>query len=368
MALPAWVTAVVDAPATRALLRVFGLAAGVAVLALAALGPADADRNPASRLVLVVGWAGLVPLSSLAPGAWRALSPLRGVTALLARLSGDPDERGVRPLPQGLGWWPGVVALAAVVVVEGPLRGDPTALLAFLVTYVIAQIGAAAVYGAGWYAHAEAFEIVAALVGRLSPVARGQDGRWRLSSPLARSAAPVPPGGAVVVGLLIGAALADFVADTAPWSRVTLGRTGVVETGLDLALLGACAAVAIVLVRAAGPPALRPAVLPLAAGYLFAHYFTVLLIEGQAAVAQLVNLARGGAALDITVNYDLLPGPLAASVQLLGFLGPHLLAATLASDLAAARYGRRAGAAAAPLVGVLALSAVAGTALRYSAG
>lgn len=365
--LPAWVTVLVDAPRTRTVLRALGLAAGVAVLALAALGPADADRNPASRLVLVVGWAGLVPLSLVAPGAWRALSPLRGVTVLLARLSGDPDEQGVRALPERLGWWPGVAALATLAVVEGPLRGAPNALLVFLVTYALVQIGAAAVYGSGWYAHAEAFEIVADVVGRLSPVARGQDGRWGLSNPLPRLAAPAPPGATAVVGVLVGAALADFVADTSLWGRLTLGRAGGVEIGLDLALLIACAGLAAVLAGAAGPPALRPAVLPIATGYLFAHYFAVLLIEGQAALAQLADLARGGSALDITVNYDLLPGPLAASVQLLGFLAPHLVAAVLGDDLAATRYGRRAAAAVAPLVGVLALSAVVGTALRYSA-
>jgi len=356
------------ATGARLVLRALGLAAGVGVLALAALGPAEADRNPAARLVLVVCWAGLVPLSLVAPGAWRALSPLRAATALLARLSGDPGERGVRALPAGLGWWPGVGALAGVAVVEGPLRGDPTALLVFLVAYALVQIAAAAVYGSAWYAHAEAFEIVAALVGRLSPVARGQHGRWGLASPLPRLGAPLPPGGVAVVGLLVGAALADFAADTAPWGRLTVGRAGAVETGLDLALLVACAALAIALLRAAGPLALRPAVAPLATAYLFAHYFAILLIEGQAAVAQLANLARGDTGLDISVNYDLLPGPLAASAQLLGFLAPHVVAAVVASDLAAARYGRRAGAAAATLVGVLALSAVGGTALRYSGG
>lgn len=366
MALPAWVTGAVDAPGTRAVLRALGLAAGVGVLALAALGPAAADRNPASRLVLVVGWAGLVPLSLVAPGAWRALSPLRGASALLARMTGDPGEQAVRPLPEGLGWWPGVAALAAVVVVEGPLRGDPTALLIFLVAYALVQIGAAAVYGSGWYAHAEAFEVAAAVIGRLSPVSRGADGRVRLSTPLPRIAAPVPPGATAVVGLLVGAALADFTADSLAWQRLTLAPSGAAETALDLALLAACVAVATALLRAAVPPALRPAVVPIATGYLFAHYFAVLLIEGQAAVAQLGNLRAG--ALDIVVDYDLLPGPLAAGVQLLGFAVPHLLAAVVGVDLAGRRYGRRAGAAAAPLAGVLALSAVAGTALRYAAG
>jgi hypothetical protein len=353
-------------------LRAAGLAATLGVLALAALGPADPDANPASRLVLVVAWAGLVPLSLVAPGAWRRASPLRTLTALLARATGDPRERGVRPLPEGAGWWPAVPGLAALLVVEGPLRGVPLALLAFLVVYGLAQLAAAAVYGSGWYAHGEVFEVLAAVVGRLSPVRRDQDGRFRLARPPLTD--PAPPGAEAVAGLLIGASLADFATDLPVWGRLTLGPGPAAETLLELGLLAACAGVATGLAVVAGRPRpLRPAVLPIAVGYLFAHYFALLLVEGQAAFSQLGALARGGTAaltaVQPTVRYDVLPGPLAASLQLLGFLLPHLAAVAAATVIALGRYGpRRARAATAPLLGVVLLSVLAGTALRYSAG
>ncbi len=371
--LPRWVTAVVDAPVTRAALRAFGLLAAALVLVLLATGPANPDANPATRLVLVVAWAGLIPLSFVAPGAWRAVSPLRGLSALLARATGDPGEEGVRPLPEGLGWWPAAAAALVFAIVEGPLRGQPTVLLVFLVSYGLVQLGASAVYGSGWYAHAEAFEVLAAIVGRLSPVDRDERGRLRLSSPRPRLCRPVPPGTTAVVGVLIGAAIADFVTELPAWNRLLLGRAET-RTALSIALLLAAITAATAITSAAARPrALAPAVLPLVTGYLFAHYFAVLLIEGQVAFAQLGALLRGGTASvsssQISVRYELLPGTLAATIQLFGFLVPHLIAVGVGIDLARARYGPgRVRAATAPLVGMLAVSAVAGTALRYGAG
>lgn len=372
LTLPRWVTTVVDAHPTRVALRLFGLLAAALVLVLAAAGPASADTNPATRLVLVVGWAGLIPLSFVAPGAWRAISPLRSLSAGLARLTGDPQERDVRPLPDGLGWWPAAAALSVFAIVEGPLRGEPTALLVFLVAYGLVQLAAAAVYGSNWYAHAEAFEVLAAIVGRLSSVDRGSDGQLRLTSPRCRLAAPVPAGTIAVVGVLIGSALADFVEELPAWNRVILERGA--ATALSIVLLLAAIGGAMALVSAAARPrVLAPAVLPLVVGYLFAHYFVVLLIEGQVAFAQLGALLRGSLAAvsanQISIRYELLPGTLAATIQLLGFLIPHLVAVAVGVDIARTRFGPdRVRRATAPLVGIVAVSAVAGTALRYGAG
>lgn len=371
--LPVCVSALVDARTTRLLLAAAGLLGGFAVLALAVFGPVDAEANPATRLVLVVVWAGVIPLSFVAPGAWRALSPLRAATAGIARLSGDPKEQGVRPLPAGLGWWPAVISLAVFTVVEGPLRNELPALLIFLVVYGLVHIGLAAFYGSPWYAHAEAFEVLAAIVGRLSPVSRTGGGRLRIGSPMARLTADAPPGTVPIVGILVGAALADFLFDTPTWGTLTLGQTGAARIAVETAALAGCIGVATVL-AAAGAQArpLIPALLPLVTGYLFAHYFAVLLIEGQAALSQLSALLDGRLRTlttgDLLVRYDLLPGPLAATIQLLGFLLPHLLAVFVGHRLALAHYGaRRARAAQAPLLAVLAVSAVAGIALRYAA-
>jgi hypothetical protein len=174
----------------------------------------------------------------------------------------------------------------------------------------------------------------------------------------------VPPGAEAVVGVLVGSAVADFVGDARVWSGLGLGTAGAI--GLLLAAMAGSWALAS---AAARPRALAPAVVPVVTGYLFAHYFAVLLIEGQAAFAQLAALLRGANTANVSVDYEVLPGALAATVQMLGFLVPHLVAVAVGVGLAAARYRRdRLGAALAPLIGVVALSAVGGLALRYLAG
>lgn len=373
IALPAWVTAVLDAPVTRAVARLAGVVSALAVIAVAAVGPADADANPATRLVLVVFWAGLVPLSLLAPGAWKALNPLRTASALLGRLTGDPDERSARPLPDQLGWRPAAVGLAAFALMDAALPPEPTVVLGFLAVYGLVQLGAAAVYGSGWYQHGDAFEVLASVVGRLSPLRRGTDSRFGLGSPRVRLRAPLPPGATPVLGILVGAALADFVADTGWWRSLLFGRSGVEEALIEAGGLAVCVAVATgVAALPSRGRALLPAVLPVVPAYLVLHYFAVLLIEGQIALRQVGAVLGGGLeALErtpMTADYDLLPGALAAGLTLTAFLVAHLLGVTIGSDLARDRAGRRrAGALQAPLRAVLVVSAVAGIALRFSA-
>lgn len=215
--LPGWVSAAVDAPATRIGLRLLGLVGAVLLVSIAAFGPVDPRSNPAPRLLFVVVWAGLVPLSLVAPGAWRAIDPSRGLSLALAKATGDPEDLAVRRLPEGIGWWPAVGVLAVFLLVEAVWPDEPVAVLAFVAAGGLVQVGGAAVYGRRWHPAADPYGMVAEIVGRLSPVARDGDGRFALSSPRRRLDTPVPPGGMAAVGLLAGAALADFLADTPTW-------------------------------------------------------------------------------------------------------------------------------------------------------
>jgi hypothetical protein len=355
-------TAVRDEPAAPSpWWRALGLVWAAAVVVLAVVGPTAPDTNPAPRLLLVVGWAGLVPLSLLAPGAWRALNPLRAISALVARVLGDPDEELVRPVPATWGWWPAVPGLVGVAVLEARWPGDPSALLIALGIGGLGLLGGAVVFGSSWYAHADPFEVFSAVVGRCSPLPGARE----------RLLAPAPPGTVPVVGVLVGMALGDFVTDSGVWLRNA--PTGPARDWAVLVALAVCIAVATA-VAAAGAQVrpLVPALLPLVTGYAAGHYFAVLLIEGQATASQLATLARGGlpalSRVPAVANYEVLPAALAALVQLALILVPHVVAALTSHDLAArhlpARHVQRA---TAPATGVITLSAVAAIALRFSA-
>lgn len=363
----------VDARGVRLALRLLGLLAGVVVVALCALGPAGYDTNPGPRLLVVVTWAGLIPLSLLAPGAYRALNPLRALAGGVVRLIGDPEGRGARPLPVGVGVWPAVVPLAVFLGLYAAVTMTPTVTFLFLVTHALAQVGGAVVYGRRWFEHADPFEVTAALIGRLSPLGRRPDGVLVVGGVRRRLAAPVAAGATAVVALLVGSSLADFAADTSWWQALSFDRSPAARTALDLGGLAAWTAVSGVLI-AAGTRVrgLGPALVPLVTAYGIAHYLAVILVEGQIALAQVAAVAAGGLqAVDraaLVADYELLPGTLASSGQLTGFLLLHVVAVVVGRDVATARYpARTAGRAQLALRAVLVVSAVGGTLLRYSA-
>ncbi len=357
--------AVVDARATRLLLRGTGVVGLVGLVVLGVAGPPDAEANALPRSLLVVVWGGLVPLSLVAPGAWRAIDPLRGLSSLLARATGDPGEATVRPLPPRIGRWP-AAGLAAVVVGAVAVRPGPAGVLVLMAAVGLVLVGGAAVAGRAWYAAADPLEALAAMVGRLAPVGRGEAGGLVLGGVGRRLAAPLAPGMPAVAAVLIGSSLADFARDTATGRMVVGGSPPRVLLSVALGI-----AVATAFVRAAAAVrVLAPALVPVAVGYLLAHLFAPLLVEGQVAAGQVATaLAEGPAArAQLVADYAILPGTAAALLQLAGFLLPHLLAAQVAATLAVGRYGpANAGRALVGFRVLLVLSAVGGTALRYGA-
>lgn len=142
---------------------------------LGVAGPAGAEGNALPRSLLVVVWGGLVPVSLDAPGAWRAVDPLRGFSRLLGRVTGDPDDETVRALPPRLGRWP-AAGLVTVVVAAVAVRPGPVEVLVVLAAVGLVLVGGAVVAGRTWYTAADPLEAVADIVGRLSPIGRGEAG------------------------------------------------------------------------------------------------------------------------------------------------------------------------------------------------
>ena len=88
--LPRWVTALVDARATRWAAAIVALLFAVWVAIAAFFGPQDAD-NPLPGVFYVLLWVGLVAASLAVGPVWRAISPIRTVYRVL-RMAGLPLE------------------------------------------------------------------------------------------------------------------------------------------------------------------------------------------------------------------------------------------------------------------------------------
>lgn len=369
--LPAAVTALLDHRATRGVVRLGGAAMLGLAAVTAAFGPAGFLANPAPALFFAVFWVGVLLVGSVLVGPlWRVANPLRGASAALARLSGDPDDRSVRPLPDGLGVWPAAGMLAVVVWAELVTTRQPLTVLLLVAAYAVVQVGAAAVYGRAWYGHGDGFEVYSTMVGWLAPLARDADRRLVLRSPRSRLAAVEAPVGLLaVVAVLLGGHLFDSLTDTLAWQQLLFGRP---RLALQTTGLLACIAVAAALARATTRAAfLRPALVPLVVAYAVAHYFGPVLVEAQHAVIALSDPFGSGADLlglvGREITYEALPAPLAAVAQIAAFIGFHVLAVVVAHDRSIARYdARSARAVQFPLRVLIVASAVAGVALRFS--
>ncbi|MGW7454085.1 hypothetical protein [Streptomyces sp. NPDC054787] len=339
LALPAALQRVADAPATRTALRGLGLAAALAVLLHLLLGPDDPARNPAPGAVYVLLWVGLVPASLLLGPVWRLLNPLRTLHRLLSRALRRRDPG--RPIPARLGQWPAAAGLFGFTWLElvAPDPASTTTLLIALAAYATAQLALAARFGERWFDDGDAFEAYSALLARLSPLGRRSDGRLVLRNPFhGLDATPERPGLVATVCVLLGSTAYDGFSDNPSWINVLqtspLGRTPAATLGLlgSIALVAALYCLCAVATRLVSGPQPRPltafahSLVPIALGYLIAHYFSLLVVEGPRTVSMALGTDNASEAAP-----PLGPGALAA-LHVIAVVTGHVLGVVAAHD------------------------------------
>lgn len=401
-ALPHGVQGFLDGAPFRWALRLAGLAVTGYVVVAAVFGP-DLATNPTAGAVYVLLWVGLVPASVLLGPVWRLLNPLRTLHLLLSRALGTAPDEGLRPLPSGVGYWPAAAGLLAFVWLElvAPDRATLPVLRTWFALYAGIHLIAAAVYGSRWFDRGDAFEVWSDFFGRLSPLGRRADGRLVLRSPLDGMAPLRPaPGLVAVVSVMLGSTAYDGISNAPFWvARVqssaaptlagTLGLLALVlVVGLAYAAatsvsgrLGLAPDHEAVRVRervdatagvgarggagAGGtrgasarggrreaattlrrlPGAFAHTIVPIALGYVVAHYYSLLLLEGQRTVMQLSDPFSDGSDVFGTaergVDATLVTPTIVATTQVAAVVLGHVLGVVLAHDRAVRLFPRR---------------------------
>lgn len=345
--LPPRLHAVLDAAALRHGLRLIALATALLVIAVGVAGPPEPARNLAPWAFYVVFWVGLVPASLLLGPVWRVLNPLRLLHDCVAALLRVDPARGMRALPQAVGYWPAAASIAVFAWFElvFPARSEPAAVATFLLAYGGVHLAAAVVFGRRWFDRGDGFEVYSALIGALAPLGRRRDDRRLvLRNPLDGLAAfPIAPGLVAVAIALLGATAYDGLSRTRLWNALVPSGPLAGTAGLVLALvlvgvvfgLGTYTVVSTRLLsgrRGLGPAAFAPTMAPIVAGYAVAHYFSLLVFDGQQAFLLAVDPFGGQAAR--TVDYTVIGTTTIALVQLGGIVVGHLVAAISAHDQA----------------------------------
>ena len=376
---PLTVQTVADHPVTTWVLRAVVLTVSLVVVVVAVAGPTLPEANLGVYAFYITFWVGLVPVSLLLGPAWRRVNPLRTLHALLAPIAG-PARYADRLDRVGL--WPAAAALLLYSWLElaYPGRSQPSTVGLFLVVYGAAQLNAGLLFGPGWFARGDGFEVYSTLLGRLAPIGRRSDGRLVLRNPL-DGAAETPPvsGLAAVVVVLLGGTAFDGITRTQWWQfgpglvddpaglLATLSLLGTV--GLVAALYAAATALSgRISGTAAGPATYAHSLIPIAAGYAIAHYFSLLLLDGQRTWRLASDPFQTGLDLFGTagnlIDYTAVSPRMISLVQVGAIVLGHVLGVVLAHDRAVrVAFPRRALAAQYPLLVVMVAFTVGGLGL-----
>ncbi len=369
-------------------LRLLGLAATGYVAMALFLGPDD-DANPSAGALFVLLWVGVVGFASALLGpVWRALNPLRTLHLLACRAPRRDPRRGLLRYPERLGRWPAAVTLTSFAWLElaAPNRASTPVLQAFLVGYSAVVLGGAVLFGSTWLGRADGFEVASTLFGHLSVVGRRGDGVLVLRNPLDGVAAIRGEAGlAAVVSVLLGSTFYDGVSGTLAWIRFSqassLPRVIVDSLGLlaTITVVGAAWTAATVasgrVARYASPRALPEvfshSMMPIALGYLVAHYWSLLVVGGQLTLHRLSDpLVKGADLLGTggeSLSYAWVQPSLVAGLQVASIVTGHVLGVVLAHDRSVALFKRRrAVAGQLPVVTVMVGFTITGLVLLFS--
>ena len=312
--LPAWVTTLVDARATRWTIAGAALAFAVWVVAAGVWGP-QTQANGLLGAFYVLLWVGLVALSLAFGPVWRVLSPMRTVYLLLRRAVPQRLSRPRLSYPESWGYRPAVVGLFAFVWLE--LASPNSAALpwvrAWLLVYAVVLLVGAWLCGQRWLARADPFGVYSMAVSRLSPFRRSATtGQIVVGNPFDHlPSLPVRPGVVAVLAVLLGSTAFDSYSSSPTWRNfadrlsrlahgvpVTLSSSVLRTVGL-LAFISVVALTFSIAARATGgldreqrralPGQLAHSLIPIVVGYIFAHYLSYLVERGQQAVIALAD-------------------------------------------------------------------------------
>lgn len=245
-----------------------------------------------------------------------------------------------------------------------PDASQPLVVALFVTVYAVVNVAAGIIYGPGWFAIGDSFEVYAEVLAKLSPFGRDDQHHLVLRNPLAGLATiPQEPGIVGLLCLLLGSTAFDGISKWSAWTNLTgeLGRTGHIAVH-TLGLVVAVAVVAVLFVvaaRATGAARIRPGALgnaglpgafvhslvPIAIGYAVAHYFSFAMFQGQEGLLLATDpFGRGWDLLgtgDARIDYAFLGTGLIAAVQIGAIVLGHVLGVVSAHDRATGLFRRR---------------------------
>ena len=323
---PAWI---------RWPLRVLGLLGWAWIVAQGIAG-GSSDGDVATLFLWVYGWVGLAIICAVIGPAWQFLDPFSTIHDIGAAILRALHIEGwdVADYPTALGRWPATAGFAFFVWLELVVQAGPSILFIVLVGYTALTVAMMAQFGRDeWRSQAETFTVWFRLLGRLA--------YWRLVDEEGRvhrrsfGSGLLEPGwtaaDVTLVALGVSSIIFDGLSQTQPFFDLFGAPDLVEKTLLLVAFLGTVVLLAFAVARTVGMGAIGAGLLPIALGYLIAHYLTYLLIDGQRILIAISDPFNKGWNLFGTAFHEptgaWLPPGLVWTVQLAAVVGGHMLGA-----------------------------------------
>jgi hypothetical protein len=336
-------------------------------------GTQSSQANFAPTFIYVIFWLALVPASVLFGDIFKAFNPWRAIGRFVGWVAGQAARTDMpAPLkyPERLGHWPAALGVFAFAVMELVVsHGDkPESLAIATLVYSAITFVAMALYGVEtWIERGEAYSVYFNLFSRIS-VFETRDRVVGIRRFLSGLPALKPGYGTVpLLAVMIGSVTFDGAAEAPVWTGIApdladffrnLGASP--ERSLELTFfVGLVAAILIVYgfyrlgilgAKSVGggfttgrlARAFVHSLVPIALAYVAAHYFTLLLFQGQAISFMASDPLGEGSDLfgtaDIQIDYTLIGANATWYWQVAFVVAGHVAALTLAHDRALALY------------------------------
>ena len=316
---------------------------------------AGLGEEPRAARGLRLALVGLAFASMVLGPVWRVINPLRLLHTGVLRLARVSPDLALVPYRWGL--WPAALGLGAFTWVE--LVAEENTSLGFLrlliASFFAISLLGAAIFGRTWFDHADPFEAWSRLLGLLAPLGRRDDGRWVLRTPLhGVNTLRGQRGLVATVAVMLGSTAYDGFSANLGWATFvqssplpsSLLRTATLVGFFGLVALTLWLASA-VSVRLAGQPLrqsipfvsdMAPSLLPIAGGYVIAHYWSLWVYQGQETWRLLSDPLGTGAdwlgTADLVPAAGLIEPTLVATIQAVSIVVGHLLGVLAAHERA----------------------------------
>ena len=360
------------------------------------LGRQNTDLNFAPTFVWIVWWVGFGFFVAFVGNVWPLVNPWKilfeWAEALVRRLGLGSGLELHEPYPALWGVWPAVALYGVFAWVENVFLGSssPLNIAVLTLTYSVLAWGGMAVYGKEtWLRRGEVFSVFFGLLARFAPTeVRIRDARlcrdcsdaceasrddcvncyecFARATPENRELnlrppavglgrpGPVPPGGVFFVILVLAGVAFDGLLETPLWNELRRDLSIPQTAGLVALPLVFFAAylgfVKLSQLSGGGTGGLRRfaaayvySLVPIAVAYQVAHYYTLLLVQGQGIIRHVSDPFGWGWDLFGTADYAIDPGVVGAAFvwysQVALIVAGHVVAVYLAHLVALRLFG-----------------------------